>query len=59
MRLIKAVPCELFHEVKDFGRGLFAHITLCGALNEDRALPLHFLHVFLTHGAAQKVSAAQ
>ncbi len=44
MRFIKSVACKL---------------SLCGALNKDFALALHFRDVFLTHGSAQNIRAAK
>ena len=56
--LIKAITGELFHQVEDFGGRFSVHAALGRARDEDGALTLHFLDVFLTHGAAQQVGAA-
>ncbi len=59
MRFIKSVACKLSHQFEQMRRNFFGDAVLCGALNKDFALALHFRDVFLTHGSAQNIRAAK
>ncbi|KAF5035124.1 hypothetical protein DSECCO2_588920 [anaerobic digester metagenome] len=57
--LVEAVLREFLHQVEDFVRLFGIDLVLGAAFHEDAALLGHFLGVFLAHGPAQQVAAAQ
>ncbi|MNI49836.1 hypothetical protein D3C73_1044700 [compost metagenome] len=59
MRLVEAVARELLHQVEQLDRQVRVVALFLGALLEQFAVLGHFLGLFLAHGAAQQVGAAQ
>src|SRR5271157_821218 len=59
VRLIEAVPGELFHQVEYLADLLFGQLTFKRAFNEAFALLGHLIGILLAHGAAQQVRFAQ
>ena len=59
MGLVEAIGSKLFHQVEYFVSLFLADAVLGRAGHKDGALLGHGLGLFLAHGAAQKVSAAQ
>ncbi|MNK26768.1 hypothetical protein D3C87_451090 [compost metagenome] len=59
VRLVEAVPRELLHQVEQLDRQVRIMAFFLGALLEQLAVLGHFFGLFLAHGAAQQVGAAQ
>ena len=59
MRLVKAVPRKLFHQVKNLVSLFFAQTIGTRAFSKYGPLRGHFFLVFFTHSAAQHVGAAE
>ena len=59
VRLVEAVACELLHVVKNLIGLLLREAVARRAIPEYLALHRHFVGLFLAHGAAQHVGAAQ
>ncbi len=59
VRLVEAVARELLHQVEQLDREVGVVALFLGALLEQFAVLGHFLGLFLAHGAAQQVGAAQ
>ena len=56
---IEAVARELRHQVEDLVSHFFRNAVFRGAGDEDGTVTHHFLLQLFTHGAAEKVSAAE
>ena len=56
---VEPVTRELFHQVEDLHGQVRVHALTFGPFFEDRPLLGHFFRLFLAHGPAQHVSAAQ
>ncbi len=59
VRFVEAVIGELLHQVEHAAGDVAADAPRFGACLEDAALGGHFIGLFLAHGAAQQVGAAQ